>query len=211
MWRPVEAWLREQGHAARAVDLGSEPRTPDLVLETLAAAAVVAGEPIVVVPHSNAGLFAPQLATLVHVRTTVYVDAALPDLGTGEIDTALAPPEFLGFLRTLADADGLLPPWTEWWDNVADLFPDHASYAAVEREQQRLPLSYFTSRIPVPADWTQRPAAYLAFGETYAVERSRAIEAGWPTMTMDAGHLHPLHDPPAVGAAVLELSRAAAP
>jgi len=101
--------------------------------------------------------------------------------------------------------------WTHWWNDVADLFPNQVSYAAVEREQQRLPLANFTSGIPIPAGWTGRPAAYLAFGETYAAEPQRAIEAGWPTMIMEGGHLHPLRDPAAVGAAVLELSRTAAP
>ena len=58
-----------------------------------------------------------------------------------------------------------------------DLFPDAAVRRTVEREQQCLPLTYFTSRIPVPKDWTERRASYLGFGETYAAERERA--AAW--------------------------------
>lgn len=209
-WRPVEVWLREQGHVAHTVDLGPGPRTPDRVLDAVGAAAAAAGEPVVLVPHSNAGLYAPYLSTLLDVRATVYVDAALPDPASEAEDTPLATPALLGFLRTLADADGILPPWTQWWDDVADLFPDPASRSAVEQEQQRLPLDYFTRRIPVPVNWTELPAAYLAFGETYAAERHRAIEAGWPTRTLAGGHLHELWDPAAVAAAVLDLSRATA-
>ena len=190
----------------RSSSLGPLPRTPARVLESVVAAA--ADRPVVLVPHSNAGYYAPHLATLVDVRATVYVDAALPGPASEGKDTPLAPPAFLDFLRALADDDGLLPPWTEWWDeDVSDLFPDDAVREAVEREQPRLPLTYFTSRVPVPAGWTDRRAAYLAFGETYAEERDRANDLGWPTRTLAGGHLHALQDPAEVGAAIVELSR----
>jgi hypothetical protein len=206
-WRPVEAWLREHGHEAQAVDLGPQPRTAAGVLDTVVAAA--SDRAVVLVPHSNAGLYAPNLATLVDVRATVFVDAALPDPAAEGKDTPLAPPAFFDFLQQLADLEGVLPPWTRWWGDAADLFPDSSSRDAVEREQQRLPLAYFTSRLPVPVEWSKRPAAYLAFGETYAEERERATRAGWPTRTIAGGHLQLLHEPAAVGAAIRELSRAA--
>jgi hypothetical protein len=41
----------------------------------------------------------------------VYVDAALPGRGHS------ATPEFL---NRLATPDGLLPPWTTWWDYASD-------------------------------------------------------------------------------------------
>lgn len=206
-WRPVEVWLREQGHDARTVDFGPDSRTPKRIIDSVVAAA--AGEPVVLVPHSNAGLYAPYLTTLVDVGATVFVDAAMPS-DTQTRDTPLAPPGMLDLLRSLADTDAMLPPWTHWWDDVADLFPDVTTREAVEREQPRLPLAYFTSRIPVPANWTNRPAAYLAFGETYAEERDRARREGWPTRTLAGDHLHQLHDPAAVGSAVLDLDRTVA-
>ena len=141
------------------------------------------------------------------VVATVYVDAALaPQAGRA----GLAPATFLAQLRRLADEHGILPPWTQWWGDVADLFPDAATRQAVEREQPRLPLSYFTSRIPGPAGWSARGAAYLAFGDTYAEERDRANRRGWPTRTLAGGHLHALHEPAEVGTAILDLSRSAA-
>jgi hypothetical protein len=206
-WRPVEAWLRGQDHDALAVELGPPPRTSTRVLGAVAAAA--GDRAVVLVPHSNAGLYAPYLATLVDARATVFVDAALPDAETEGKETPLAPPAFLDFLRTLADDEGVLPPWTQWWDDVTDLFPDSAARQAVEREQPRLPLTYFTSRIPVPTGWPGRPAAYLAFGETYAEERDRANRLGWPTRTLAGGHLHALQDPAEVGTAILDLSHRA--
>ena len=208
-WRPVETWLREQGQRAQAVDFGAQPRTPAGVLDAVAAAA--ANQTVVLVPHSNAGLYVPHLASLVDVEATVFVDAALPGPEAAPGETRLAPPAFVDFLRGLADDQGVLPPWTEWWGDVGDLFPDTSARQAVEREQQRLPLTYFTSRIPVPSGWTERPAAYLAFGETYAEERERAAGLGWPTRTIAGNHLHALHDPAAVGTAILDLSHRASP
>ena len=203
-WRPVERWLQQHGHHAQTVDLGARSRTPDAVLDAVVAAA--GHHEVVLVPHSNAGLYAPHLATLVHVRATVFVDAALPAPADEGGTTALAPAGFLSFLRTLADDDEMLPPWTQWWDDVAGLFPDDATRAAVEVEQQRLPLSYFTGRVPVPPGWQTRTSAYVAFGDTYAEERDLATAAGWPTRTLVGGHLHQLHDPSAVGRALVDLS-----
>ncbi|MFO6453794.1 MULTISPECIES: hypothetical protein [unclassified Aeromicrobium] len=204
-WRPVEDWLRAQGHEASTVDLGSARRTPEGVVEAVRAAA--GSRPVVLVPHSNAGLYAAHLGTVLSVTATVYVDAALP--GPTATETPLAPEAFLGFLRDLADPDGTLPPWTQWWPDVDHLFPDAATRTAVEREQARVPLGYFKRTVPVPERWTERPAGYLAFGDTYAAEYDLARTSGWPVQRLDGAHLHQLIDPGAVGAAVAALAEAA--
>ena len=158
---------------------------------------------VVLVPHSNAGLYAPLLAEAAGARATVYVDAALAGDGP---DTALAPPRFLAFLETLADADGILPPWTRWWEEEVDeLFPDAVTRTAVEAEQPRLPLSYFTSRLTVPPGWADRPNAYLAFGQTYADEIAFSRARGWPVTVLPGRHLHQLVDPAEVAAAITGL------
>ncbi|SKB10470.1 hypothetical protein [Aeromicrobium choanae] len=200
-WRPVEAWLHDRGQGATVVDFGSEPRTPQRILDAVVRAAP--SGPVTLVPHSNAGLYAPRLGTLLDVERTVHVDAALP--AADDPESRLAPDQFLAFLRGLVEPDGRLPRWTDWWPDTADLFPDDHAFETVASEQQRLPLSYFTSSVPVPRGWSERPAAYLAFGDTYAAERRFAQENGWPTTTIDGGHLHQLVDPAAVGAAILEL------
>ncbi|WP_245154789.1 MazG nucleotide pyrophosphohydrolase domain-containing protein [Nocardioides sp. 1609] len=195
-WAPVAWWLRGAGHDVEVVDLGDAPRTPSAVVAAVVSAA--AGRPVVLVPHSNAGLYAPHLATLLDVRATVYVDAALPTSGP---TAPLAPPALLAMLTSLAD-DGVVPVWTQWWGDVDRLFPDVASRAAVEAEQVRVPLAYFHEHVPVPADWARAPSAYLSLGDTYADERSLARASGWPVRTLDGTHLHALHDPAGVGAAV---------
>ncbi len=163
-----------------------------------------AGE-VVLVPHSNAGLYVPGLTEGRRVAGFVFVDAGLPPAGPGRVP--LAPAAFREFLAGKADAGGLLPPWTQWWgDGVDELFPDAATRAEVEAEQTRLPLAYFERTLPVPAGWDGRPGAYLAFGDTYADERAAAEARGWPTRTLDGGHLHMLIDPPAVATAIAALT-----
>jgi hypothetical protein len=175
------------------------------VVEVGAVAEAAAGlADVVLVVHSNAGLHAPLLAEQIGARATVYVDAALPGEGP---DTALAPPAFLDFLSGLADDDGLLPPWTRWWDedDLRGLFPDDAARARIEAGQSRLPLSYFSRRMPVPVGWADRPSAYLAFGDTYADEIAFARAHAWPVTTLAGRHLHQLVDPVEVTGAITDL------
>lgn len=195
-WAPVARLL-----GARVADLAGTT-TPAGVVAAVEAAATGLDRPVLV-PHSNAGLYAPLLADRLAARATVYVDAALP---ASPQSTALAPARFLDRLRTLAGDDGLLPPWTRWWpDGVDDLFPDAAARAAVEAEQPRMPLSYFTAEVGVPDGWADRPSAYLAFGDTYAEEIGFALACGWPVATLPGRHLHQLVAPAEVAAAITAL------
>jgi hypothetical protein len=191
-WQQVADALLAAGHSATVV------RVEDV-------AAVSTTEDLVLVPHSNAGYGTPRLAQEIGAVGTVFVDAALPPVDATE--TALAPPQHLAFLESLAGEDGLLPPWTQWWDDLGDLFPSAEVRARVEAEQSRLPLSYFHQRIPVPSGWARRPCAYLAFGSTYAEELAFAREQGWPVSEIDGGHLHQLHDPEGVAGAVAGLAQ----
>ncbi len=201
-WLPVAACLEQEGYDAVVAEVPAVTWRPAEVLAVLVGI-VERIRGAVLVPHSNAGLYAPALADKVGVETIVFVDAALPTAAP----TPLAPPAFLDHLRGLADADGVLPPWTRWWGDVDHLFPDEGTRHAVEAEQRRLPLGYFTSTLPVPAGWERRRCAYLAFGNTYATELASAIEGGWPTEVLDGEHLHQLVDPSEVATALVRLSR----
>jgi hypothetical protein len=160
---------------------------------------------VVLVPHSNAGLYVPGLRARRRVVGAVFVDAGLPP-SAGSV--ALAPPSLLARLTTLAGSDGRLPPWADWWPpaDVAGLLGSAGLPREVLAEQARLPLDYFRGRMPVPHGWDEGlPAAYLAFGETYAAERVAAAQRGWPTRTLAGRHLHMLVDPAEVASALLEL------
>lgn len=160
-----------------------------------------ADEPVLLVAHSNAGLYVPAVVDALgeQVRGVVFVDAALP--GAGHYTTP-------DFLRRLASVDGLLPPWTSWWDeaDVDGLFPDARVRAAVEAEQPRMPLAYYDHLPPAPRDWTAPSAGYIWFGRPYDNGAAQAAMRGWPTVHLPGGHLHMLTDPNAVAAAVLDMA-----
>jgi hypothetical protein len=194
-WAPVAQLLD-----ARVADPAGAT-TPDGVLAAAESACSGLAD-VVLVPHSNAGLYAPLLAERLRARAVVYVDAALAGPGP---DTTLAPPGLVEFLERLADDQGLLPPWTSWWEDVDDLFPDPATRAAVEAGEPRLPLSYFTARVAVPRGWADRPSAYVAFGDTYADEIRFALAHDWPLTALPGRHLHQLVAPAEVAAAIRSL------
>ncbi|MFD8612183.1 alpha/beta hydrolase [Streptomyces sp. NPDC059631] len=211
-WRPVAGRLEAAGHRVRVPSLlhigaGSPPfwpRVADAVRDDLRE--VPAGSPVVLVVHSNAGLFLPAVRSgLDHpVAASVLVDAALP-ARTGA--TPVAPPELLDFLRPLA-VDGRLPRWTDWWDeaDVAPMFPDPAVRRTVVEEQPTLPLSYYEQHIPVPDGWDDHPCSYLLFGPPYEEQAAEARARGWQVAHLPGEHLHQLVDPAGTVRHLLELT-----
>lgn len=157
-------------------------------------------EPVVLVPHSNSGLYMPAVVDALgdQVRAVVFVDAALPGAGYfAQRD----------FLNNLTGADRLLPPWTSWWQesDVAELFPDAEVRARVEAEQARMPLAYYDHLPPAPDGWDRPRCGYLWFAEPYDTGAEQASARGWPTRHVPGNHLHMLVDPETVATAVLEL------
>jgi hypothetical protein len=198
VWRPVAQQLSEDGWSVAEVGQASvAPRGPDDVLDSFLAA-VPTDQDVVLVPHSNAGLYVPALVNERRVIAYVFVDAGLP-ARAGRVP--LAPAPFYDFLVQKADESGMLPPWTHWWDeDISDLFPSVEAREQVEREQQRLPLTYFRASLPVPQGWDDKPGAYIAFGDTYATDRAEAAARGWRVTTLPGEHLHTLVDPEQVAA-----------
>jgi hypothetical protein len=202
-WEPVADVLRASGSDTVVAELPDAVRAPDEVLRAFRAA-LPADRDVVLVPHSNAGLYAPLLVAGLRHATCVFVDAALP---MTPARTRLAPPSMLRFLAGLADDEGLLPPWSRWWDeaDLVRLFPNDSWRERVRAAEPRLPLSYFEGSVRVPERWAAGPCAYLAFGRTYGDELSLARRHGWPTEVIRGGHLQLLHDPQAVVDAILRL------
>jgi hypothetical protein len=201
VWRPVAKALSLHGWLVKTAPAGERaPTGPSEVLRTFLAA-LPPDKDIVLVAHSNAGLYVPALVQERRVVANVFVDAGLP-VRNGRVP--LAPPAFRDFLLQKADADGLLPGWTHWWDetDLEGLFPSAEVREQVEREQPRLPLSYFQESLPAPFGWDDRPCAYLAFGDTYSTERNEAEARGWPVTTLPGQHLHTLVAPEQVASAI---------
>jgi len=203
VWEPTARVLEQRGRRTRVPSLqGVSTAEPPYWPAGVDAIARSAGdEPVVLVPHSNSGLYVPAVIEALgeQVRGVVFVDAALPGVGyVAQRD----------FLNGLVDADGLLPPWTSWWDDadVAGLFPNPEVRARVEVEQARLPLAYYDHVPPAEDGWDRPPCAYLWFAEPYDAAAAQAAGRGWPTRHVPGNHLQMLADPAQVATAVLEFA-----
>jgi pimeloyl-ACP methyl ester carboxylesterase len=202
-WRSTARALESKQQSVRlpsllAVAESAPPYWPAGVESIIRAAA---DDPVVLVPHSNAGLYVPAVVDALgeQVRGVVFVDAALP--GAGHHTTP-------DFLRNLATVDGLLPPWTSWWAeaDIDALFPDAHTRIEVEAEQPRMPLAYYDHLPPAPQDWTTPSAGYIWFDRPYDEGAAEAVARGWPTAHLAGNHLHMLTDPRAVAAGVMDMA-----
>lgn len=216
-WTPVADRLRARGYDAIVPSLlgvadADPPFWPHVLGEVNAATGALDVDcPVVLVAHSNAGLFVPLLVThaVRPVQGCVFVDAALPALADS---TPVVPAELLDVLRGM-ERDGRLPPWTDWWDeaDVAPLFPDPQTRAAVSAEQPRLPLAYYDRAVPVPAGWDAVPCGYLVFGPPYDELAAEAGQRGWPVEEIAGQHLHTIVDPDGVAERLIDMSHRLVP
>jgi hypothetical protein len=212
-WSAVADRLESRGHevivpSLLAVGDGGPPFWPRVVESVHAAlAGTDPGQPLVLVAHSNAGVFIPVIAdgTEREVTCSVFADATVP-AASGR--TPMAPPEFLLFLRGLAGPDGRLPRWTDWWpeQDVAPMFPDRRVRQVICDEQPRLPLAYYLEQVPAPAGWQQHKCGYLIFSEAYRDQAAEARRRGWPVRSVPGDHLHQIVAPDDVAAALLSLT-----
>ena len=77
-WDPAAFHLRSLGwEVVVAPYEGFTPSTPEDAAQAYAAA-VPAGRPVILVPHSNAGIFVPALIASRRVSSVVFVDAVIP-------------------------------------------------------------------------------------------------------------------------------------
>jgi len=211
-YEPLAVELARLTGPVVVADLPVDPRTPQSVLAAFESAVDQGAD--VVVAHSNAGYYLPALVggraaagrpVTGRQLATVAMDAALP---TGAAsDTALAPTGFAEFVASLPVVDDRLPVWPAWWDSadIQPLFPDRAWLERVSREAPRLPPSYFTGRLPVPAGWQAGARGYLAFGDTYADEVAFARASGWVVRQEAGHHLQHLAEPAAVARSLHKL------
>jgi hypothetical protein len=212
-WQPVARCLAEAGERVAVPSLLPVGDGPPPYWERVVAA--VAGdlsgldqaEPLVLVGHSNAGVFVPVLVSGLGrpVARCIFADATVPALRGS---TPMAPADFLPFLRGLTGPDGRLPRWTDWWDeaDTASMYPDADSRAAMTAQEPRLPLDYYLEQVPAPASWSDRRCGYLRFSAGYESEAELARQRGWPVRTVPGEHLHQLVDPMGVSQVIRELA-----
>ena len=149
VWSGVAVLLRERGHLVTEVELPDRVGSVADVLDGFSSQ-LPGSEPVVLVPHSNAGLYVAALAARRPVAAVVFADALVPGPDPATPTTS---PGLRAMLADLADEEGLLPPWTRWWPGADTdaLFPDAETRQSVERAEPRLPYSYFEEARAVAA------------------------------------------------------------
>ncbi len=165
---------------------------------------------VALVGHSGAGPRLPAFgAALAQAGVApsgyVFVDAGLPTPGLSAREAL--PEPFRAQLAQLTDADGLLPPWIDWWgeDLLAGLGLDPVARHHLEADCWPTPASLFDEVVPVPRGWHDAPCAYLALSDAYAEDASDAERRGWACRRRHGGHLDVLTEPDGVADAIVEL------
>ena len=213
-WLPVADALRAEGRRVVVPSLldvarSAPPRWQAVVSAIERGLPDVLAKQVILVAHSGAGPLLPVVSAHLdaNVLAYVFVDAGVPPL---DGVTTAASSSFLAVLEGLAE-NGNLPPWSTWWGpgTMEKLVPDATLRAAIEAELPRMPLSYFTESIPVPAGWADTPSAYLQFSSPYRADAATAEAHGWPVHRIEGQHLHLVVDPCAVAEAVVALAQQA--
>ncbi len=197
-WDLVAADLTRRGYDVAVPDLTGTVAAgpPYLAPQAEEIARSAGGRPAIFIGHSGAGpLLAQAGAVAGQARGYVFVDAGLPMPGQTWMQTV--PPGLAAQVQGMADAQGWLPAWPQWWgeDVMAGLIPDPDARWRFAASCPRLPLAMFTERHPPIPAWPDAPGAYLLLSEPYQDEAARARERGWPVTEQLSDHLALLTQP----------------
>jgi hypothetical protein len=203
-WQQVAAELTGRGH--RVVLPATPPAATSLGWAAFVGSVVALARGLhspVLVGHSGAGPLLPQIADRLDASALVFVDSDVPPESG---DAPLVPPDFLEFLRELAQG-GRLPPWSEWFGPaaMAELVPDEDMRAVVLADMPALPLSFFEERVPVRVGLTASRCGYVLLSEVYADQAAKAEVSGWPVIRLIGGHLDIVTRPEAVADAIVSV------
>jgi hypothetical protein len=199
-WEPIAADLAAAGYAVAVPDLaGAVAAGPPYHLRQASMIAdSAAGRPVILVGHSRAGWLLATAGTMLGkkgVRGYVFVDARLPVPGRSWMQTLR--PDLAARLREMADPQGWLPPWPQWWgeEELAALLPGPAVRRHFAAGCPRLPLAMFEEVHPPVPGWPTAPASFLQLSDAYQDEAARARELGWPVRQLLSHHLALLTEP----------------
>jgi DNA polymerase III subunit epsilon len=208
-WEPVAESLADDGYAVILPDLVGTLTTgpPYHRRQACLIADSAGGRPAVLVGHSGAGPLLATAGTMLGAgaRGYVFVDAGLPTPGRSWMQTV--PPGLAAQLRAMADSEGWLPPWSQWWgdEEMAILLPDPVLRERFASECPRLPLALFEETHPPAPNWPNAPGGYLQLSEAYEADAAAARELSWPVMQHRSHHLALLTNPDVVAGEMLRL------
>jgi pimeloyl-ACP methyl ester carboxylesterase len=194
-WDRVAPLLRDAGHEVHAPTL-SDTAT-GLATWVDEVAALITGDDVVLVGHSQGGVVVREVALRepTRVRAVVYLDAAVPDPGERAVDLGASPPQ-------LPPRETVIPPRP--LEPGGDLDADTAAWM----NQRLAPVPFAPSLDPASPGEPVAAATYVFCTDTPAAypcgtTRSRLEERGIPYAWVEAGHDAPLTRPDAVAELLL--------
>jgi len=208
-WEPVATVLAGDGYAVTVPDLaGAVAAGPPYHLRQAQVIADCAADgPAILIGHSRAGPLLATAGTMLGagLQGYIFVDARLPAPGRSWMATVQ--PGLAARLRDMADPQGWLPPWPQWWggEELAALIPDPAVRRHFAAGCPRLPMAMLEEVHPPAPGWPAAPGGYLQLSEAYDVDAGRARELGWPVRKLLSHHLALLTEPGQIARVVREL------
>ena len=208
-WRPVADLLVGDGYTVTLPDMADVVAAgpPYHLRQAQLIADCAAGQPAILIGHSRAGPLLATAGTMLGegVRGYVFVDARLPAPGMSWMETVQ--PRLAARLRDMADPQGWLPPWPQWWseEELAALIPDPVVRRHFAAGCLRLPMAMLGEVHPPAPGWPNAPGGYLQLSEAYEDDATRARELGWPVRQQLSHHLALLTEPDQVARAIRAL------
>jgi pimeloyl-ACP methyl ester carboxylesterase len=152
----------------------------------------------ILVGHSLACTLVAELASRCSVGGLIMVDGFIPP-ASGAV------PPASGVLRDLVAAlpvnNGLLPPWSDWWNErqarvlgVATLAQDPQAFEEFRNGLPRFAPSWFDDTIDL-ASWGHVPVGYIRTSEFFERSADEAEQRGWPVIRLNGTHMHSMLAP----------------
>jgi hypothetical protein len=204
-WRLVADQMRHKGLNVGVPTLVDSPDSKEpfwkqhaeSVSEALAQ--IPKGTFVTLVAHSGAGPLLPAIRQLLAnpVSAYVFVDAGIPHDGASRLDLMKSEDsEWAEHFQKELESGGYFPNWS--FDDLQEVIPDESLREQMVAEIRPRGLDFFTENILVFDGWPDAPCIYIRFSSPYKHPATQALQAGWDTYEMEAGHFHMLVDPVAV-------------
>lgn len=216
-WQLVADALAQRGEevivpALRDAPNAAQPFWQQHVNSIAAALVTMPMQPLVLVAHSGAGPLLPAIRQALPnpIIAYIFVDAGLPQPNATRLDLMHRedPAWAAGFAEYLRQGQQY-PTWTT--ADLQEIVPNDQLRQQLVNEQQPRGLAFFSEPIPVFAGWPDAHCAYVHLSAPYNSVAQWAAAAGWPVVTLAAGHFHMLVDPGAIAASLQQCSQAPQP
>jgi hypothetical protein len=212
-WEPAAEVLRAAGCHAQVPDvLAEHPSSPSwCAWNSRLLEHVTRGPEPILVGHSSASTLVADLATRLPARGIIIIDGDVPPLRGAAFPVR---PALHGFIKSLAEPDGMLPVWSKWFAGDKEraalvgidvLARDAAALARLEDGLPRMHIGWFDEAIEL-ADWDHIPAGFIQTSAIYDHATAEALRRGWPVANLRGTHLHPVLQPEETAHAILAMS-----